>query len=181
MTRGYKIRATRKSNTCRKTAWALRKIRKHQPKTLLETSKLGLVLVHVGNGTFRESYRITGTPLLIKFPIVERFHDDVEGAWITYRTDDTDGKSHSRAEIRKIQKLSQFKSIRPHLPPVYYFNSKDGVMVTKYFCKIAPDWTYAPMLSAIIRELTHVALEDLFGDNVRLNEKDVPIFVDLGY
>lgn len=182
MTRSEKIRASRKRNTARITQWALRKIRKHQPKTLLETSELGLVCVHVGEGSFRTTYRIAQTTLLIKFPIVETHGDGIKnGGW----DDDSDGKYHTRAEVRKIRALSKFKCLRKHLPPVYYYNSADGVLVTNYF-KLAKDsdWAYnvAPLLSGVIKELTGVTLGDLFGDNVRIDaEKDRLIFVDLGY
>jgi hypothetical protein len=176
MTRSEKVRATRKKNTERWTQWALRKIRKHQPKNLLEVSELGMVCVHVGEGSFRRSYRIANTTLIIKFPIVECPY--------TYATDD-DGKYHTRAEVRKIRALSKFKCLRMYLPPVYYYSSADGVMVTKFY-KFATerDWAHniGPILSGTIKALTGVTLEDLFGDNMRLDkDKNRLIFVDLGY
>src|SRR5208337_4505065 len=115
MTRSEKIRASRKRNTARRTQWCLRKIRKYQPKNLLETTKLGMICLFVGEGAFRSAYKIVGTTLLIKFPLM-------------YQTDDHDGKYHTRAEIRKIRALSKFKSLRKAMPPVYYYKSNDGVM-----------------------------------------------------
>jgi hypothetical protein len=176
MTRSEKIRATKKRNIARRTQWALRQIRKHQPKNLLETSQLCMRLIHVGGGAFRESYRIAGTTLLIKFPIVD--NPDT-------RPDDSDGKYHTRAEVRKIRALKKFPSLSKHLPPVYYYNSKDGVIVTKYFKKATEgEWIccVGPMLSGVIKELTGVVLEDLFGDNVRMHENGERLMiVDLGY
>src|SRR5208337_2099603 len=103
MTRSEKIRASRKRNTARRTQWCLRKIRKYQPKNLLETTKLGMICRYVGEGAFRSAYKIVGTTLLIKFPLIESFHHRVEGNLRTYRTDDYDGKCHTRAEVRKIR------------------------------------------------------------------------------
>ena len=184
MTRSEKIRASRKRNIARRTQWCLRRIRKFQPKNLLETSQLGMTCVYVGEGAFRTTYRIAQTSLLIKFPLIENFHRRGSAGLFTYRTDDKDGKYHTRAEVRKIRTLSKFKSLRGHLPPVYYYNSRDGVMVTKYFKKATrTDWMYnvGPLLSGVIKELTGVTLEDLFGDNVRKDREDRLVVCDLGY
>src|SRR5208337_1680685 len=185
MTRSEKIRASRKRNTARRTQWCLRKIRKYQPKNLLETTKLGMICLYVGEGAFRLAYKIVGTTLLIKFPLTESFHKrEPDGSFITCRTNDHDGKCHTRAEVRKIRVLSKFKSLRKILPPVYYYNSHDGVMVTRYYLKATVnDWTsqIGPLLSGVIKELTGVTLEDLFGDNVRKKSEDSLVIVDCGY
>ena len=188
MTRSEKIQASRKRNIARRTQWCLRKIRKYQPKNLLETSELGMVCVSVGEGAFRSTYRIAGTTLLIKFPLIESFHKkhfgEVKSEFFTYRTDDSDGKYHTRAEVRKIRILKKFKSLSPNIPPVYYYNSHDGVMVTKYYKKANKDvWIYrvGPLLSGVIKELTGVTLEDLFDDNVRKKENGDLVIVDCGY
>src|SRR5208337_1858511 len=184
MTRSEKIRASREQNIARRTQWCLRKIRKYQPKNLRETSKLGMVCRYVGEGAFRVAYKIVGTTLLIKFPIIESFHHRENGALVTYRRNDFDGKYHTRAEVRKIRALSKFKSLRKAMPPVYYYNSHDGVMVTRYYLKATVnDWTsqIGPLLSGVIKELTGVTLEDLFGDNVRKKSEDSLVIVDCGY
>lgn len=182
MTRSEKVLASKKRNTARRTQWALRKIQKHQPKNLLEASELGLVCVHVGGGSFREAYKIAGTTLLIKFPITERKR--AGGVDFGY-TDASDGKYHTRAEVRKIKALQKFKCLRKHMPPVYYYNGADGVMVTKFFKKARrDDWEsrVAPILSGVIKELTGVTLDDLFGDNIRMDtERDRLVIIDLGY
>lgn len=185
MTKGEKNRGTRKKNVARRTQWCLRKIRKHSPKNLLETSQLGMRLVRVGSGAFRTAYKIAGTTLLIKFPIMESFRRGKDGVLFPYHKYDADGKYHTRAEVRKIRALSEFKSLHKHLPPVYYYNSADGVMVTQYFNKASEDdliCGMGPLLSGVIKELTGVTLEDLFGDNMRIDpDKSRLVFTDLGY
>ena len=185
MTRSDKIRASRKRNIARRTQWCLRRIRKHQPKNLLETSQLGMTCVYVGEGAFRNAYRIAETTLLIKFPLIESFHKrGLNGQYVTYRTDDMDGKYHTRAEMRKIKALRKFKCLRSHIPTVYYYNGRDGVIVTKYLKKATQtDWAYnvGPLLSGVIKELTGITLEDIFGENVRKNHKEQLVVVDLGY
>ena len=144
------------------TRRALRLIRKAQPKTNAEALAFGIgPLDKIGEGAFRAAYQIRGTSLLIKFPL---------GGY----------KCHTRAEVRKIQKLSQFKSMRAHVPPVYYYNSKDGVMVTKFYAKGARLLDMNEVVSKLIKELTGVVLEDIVGDNVKSDGRH-PVFVDLGY
>ena len=179
------VPASKKHQIAIHTARALRKIRKHEPKDLLETSQLGLVCVSQGEGAFRTAYRIKGTSLLIKFPIQESFHGSrPDGVYVTVRKDDSDGKRHTRAEVRKIRALSKFKSLRAHLPPVYYYNSKDGVVCMKYFEPSSDDnWLEhsGPLLSGVIKELTGITLEDIVGDNIKKKENGNLVFVDLGY
>lgn len=184
MTEAEKNRRMKVRNLVNRTRRTLKLIRKYQPKNIEEARALGIgQLQKIGEGAFREAYRIYGTILLIKFPLIESFHNRVEGNLVTYRTDDHDGKYHTRAEIRKIRVLSKFKSLRKAMPPVYYYNSRDGVMVTRYYPKATvKDWTYqiGPLLSDVIKELTGVTLEDLFGDNVRKKD-DSLVITDLGY
>lgn len=175
MTKGEKHRKTRKRNIQKRTAWALRKIRKHNPKNLLETSQLGLVLAHHGEGAFRKTYRIAGTTLLIKFPITQ----DPAAKW-SYRTD----HEHSRSEVRKIRTMQTVLCLRKHVPPVYYSDSQSGVIVTKFYPRKAAYKVESAMnrlLSDLIRQLTGVRLDDTMGDNLKVDERGRLIFVDLGY
>lgn len=154
-------------------ATALRLIRKNQYATV-DAARKDLSLRYVGAGSFRHTYLIADADLVIKFPHRE---DDGTGA--------NDGKVHTRAEFRKIKKLSKFKSLRKHLPLVYYYSSADGVIVTQYY-QTASAGEYArfagPLMSGVIKELTGVALEDLYGDNTRLHKSGKGlVFVDLGY
>lgn len=181
MTRTQKYRATRKKTLQRRNQWALRKIRKYKFKTVEAARVEGLICVNIGEGAFRKSYRIVGTSLLIKFPIWEKRND---GAGVEHE-DDYIGKCHTRAEVRKIKALKKFPCMRAHLPPVYYYSAKDGVMVTKYFKPLIGwrrDTNMSRVVSKTIKELTKITLDDISGDNVKFDrEKSSLIFVDLGY
>jgi len=149
----------------------LRIIRTTHPKTAHELESMGLRLREIlsktkeGNGAFRRAYRIVGTNLVIKFPQI---------GW--------ECKQHTRDEVKKIRALSKYRSLKKHLPPVYYYNQRDGVMVTDYYRFICPDKSKNSILSDVILEMTGVTLDDLMGDNVRSKEKDgEPVFIDLGY
>jgi hypothetical protein len=180
MTRKDKYRLTKKRNTERRTRYALRAIRKYRFKTIEDARKELLGFVKVGEGAFRQAYRIQGTTLLMKFPVMDSYGDG-EGGW----QDDHLGKCHTRAEVRKIRALSKFRSLKHHVPPVYYFNSADGVMVTRYYPAVR-EWVINSnknfVLSNVIKELTGVTLEDISGDNVKVDtRRSKLIFVDLGY
>jgi len=154
---------------------ALRIIRKIQPKTVDELKVAGLGLREIkirtrkgmkGNGAFRRAYEIVGTGLAVKFP----------------RPNYADNAEHTRDEVKKIRALSQYRSLRPHLPTVYYYNGRDGVMVTDYYPYICPEKSKNVILSDVIRELTGVHLDDIMGDNVRSKLKGGnPVFCDCGY
>jgi hypothetical protein len=154
---------------------ALRLIKKNRPKTHSEMSLLGLKLVHVGTGAFRAVYRIRGTDFAIKF-----LRDGFDG--------------HSRWEVNNIRKLRVSKSLRPHLPKIHYYDKHAGVIVMDYYTKYNkkranmphPARTYGDitwereLLSDLIKELTGVDFSDLCDDNLRLDDKNIVKFVDVG-
>jgi hypothetical protein len=117
-----------------------------------------------GNGAFRRAYRIVGTNLVIKFPQI---------GW--------ECKQHTRDEVKKIRALSKYRSLKKHLPPVYYYNRRDGVMVTDYYPLVSPAKNLGPMFTDLLYEFTGVVVGDLFGDNVRCKKPGQPVIVDLGY
>jgi len=147
---------------------ALRIIRRIQPNTA--RSLPGLILREIkkgkkGNGAFRRAYEIVGTGLVIKFP----------------RQDYADNAEHTRDEVKKIRALSKYRSLKKHLPPVYYYNRRDGVMVTDYYPLVSPAKNLGPMFTDLLYEFTGVVVGDLFGDNVRCKKPGQPVIVDLGY
>jgi hypothetical protein len=158
---------------------ALRIIRKVQPKVVIQLEATGLKLREIkirtrkgmkGNGAFRRAYEIVGTGLVVKFPRPE-YSRGV--GWVN--------AEHTRDEVKKIRALSQYCSLRPHMPPVYYYNGRDGVMVTDYYPFVCPDKAKNVILSDVIFELTGIPLDDVMGDNVRMKETGNPVFVDCGY
>jgi len=153
---------------------ALRIIRKVQPKVVIQLEATGLKLREIkirtrkgmkGNGAFRRAYEIVGTGLAVKFP----------------RPNYADNAEHTRDEVKKIRELSKYRSLRSHMPPVYYYNGRDGVMVTDYYLFVCPDKAKNVILSDVIFELTGIPLDDVMGDNVRMKETGNPVFVDCGY
>jgi len=145
---------------------ALRLFQKHN----FENSKqagLCLQLEYLGSGAFRDAYRIAHTDLLVKFPLGH------------------DGKVHSRAEMRKNQKLGGYPFLKKHLPPVYYWNSKTGVLVTKYYphAKLRRTWdAMGVVIGELLKNLVGVEHTDLWSgaDNVRMDNGYL-VFTDLGY
>ena len=145
---------------------ALRIIRRSQPKNVQEARAAGLRLWEIGVncGAFRQTYRIWGTGLVIKFPREE---------W--------DAITHTRDEVKKIRALNEFKVMRRYLPPVYYYNNRDGVMVTDYYSKVSPPKNLRPMFTELLFAYTGVEVGDLLGDNIRCKRNGEPVIVDLGY
>jgi hypothetical protein len=160
-------------------AKALKLIRENRPVNLLAATCLGLKCVHVGFGVFRSAYHIKDTNLVIKFP---------------QEPDKTYAKFHSAAEVRKIKHFIQYKSLRPHMPKIYYYDPKSGVIVMKRYYKMRKtegplvnhwndgeyDWRLL-LIGKLIKDLTGKQFEDGFGSNLAVDEKNVLKIIDLGY
>jgi hypothetical protein len=178
MTRTEKYRAAR-------TRRALRLIRRGQPKTVTEARASGLTLGEVGKdeGAFRCAYRIYGTDLLIKFPLHYRCRkDETEGGPEVWRN--KDGINHTRMEVKKIRALREFPVMRKHIPPVYYFHSRDGVIVTKYYPKVKAKWVQHAvnrLLGDMVKKYCGVVLGDLTPENLRAVSYENLVIIDLGY
>jgi hypothetical protein len=177
MTRGEKNRNTREKKRVYLTRRALRLIRKGQPKTVEEAASLGIGLDEVGKGAFRTAYRIRGTNLLIKFPLMYNYGASGREDW-----NNKEGKNHTRMEVKKIRALMKFPIMRKHIPPVYYFNGRDGIVVTRYYPKSrwVPSATNN-LVYGIIKEYCGVNLGDITPDNVRTEPSCNLVFIDLGY
>ena len=170
-----------------RTRRALRLVRRGQPKTVEEAEALGVNLRKTGQGAFRTAYRIYGTNLLIKFPLQCKY----EGCCTQHKSGggseghvwhDREGKNHTRMEVKKIRALLKFPMWKKHLPPVYYFNGRDGVIVTKFY---PPSKRYVVddgrnmLMGELVKVFCGVTLGDLTDDNVRVDNHLV--ICDLGY
>jgi hypothetical protein len=176
MTRDEKYRKTQKRNRVYRTRRALRLIRRGQPKTVEEAASLLVGLDKIGQGAFRTAYRIRGTNLLIKFPLMYNYGVSGREDW-----NDKEGKNHTRMEVKKIRALMEFPIMRKHIPPVYYFNGRDGVMVTRYYPK--SKWVSCAtnnLVSDMVKEYCGVTMGDLSPDNLRTETGNL-IFIDCGY
>src|SRR5580698_1931501 len=104
-----------KSN-CRPVQTVLRAIIRNRPCTPEAFRKAGIKLRYIDHGVFREVYKISGCPLVVKFPLNEE--QDFEG-----------GVQHSISEVRRINRLFRIPELKPHLPKVHYHDKKNGVLV----------------------------------------------------
>jgi hypothetical protein len=128
---------------------------------------------------FRSAYRVKDTDLVIKFP---------------QEPNKNYAKSHSAAEVRKIKHFTQYKSLRPHLPKIFYHDKKSGVLVMKRYYPISRsegplvnhcndgeyDWRLL-LIGKLIEDLTGKPFEDGFGRNLAVDENNVLKFIDIGY
>lgn len=149
----------------------LRAIKKHHPRNSDGFKKLGLKLKHLGSGAFRDVHRIVGVPLVVKFPVG---HDGVE---------------HSTLEVRKIKHFKKFYAMRDHMPKVFYFNKKTGILVMQlYENKPYPKISLAEarseaihsLISNLVWSLTKRELSDIHYENIRVAGDELT-FIDLGY
>lgn len=81
--------------------------------------KCKLPLQFIGDGAFRETYRILGTPYVIKIP------SGSSGSYV----------QHARADLNAydlIQGTRKMSKLRKYLPEIHYRNYAIGVIVTDY-------------------------------------------------
>lgn len=149
----------------------IRRILKARPTTPKGFDKIGLHLKIIDAGVFRETWQIRGLPLAVKFPL------------------DRDGVYHSRTEMRKIARLSRFPSLRKYLPKIYYYDSKSGVIVMKFYPNFYDDIdaceAVGDLAGVLLKELTGVEVIDIHSGNIRTKnprrESPKVVLVDLGY
>lgn len=152
----------------------LRKIKRLKPKT---RSEVTFPMEELFDGSFRRGFWIPDTDLVIKFPYEDKDLENGEGSGLE------NGIIHTQREFKKIKKLSRFKCLRQHLPKIYYYDAKNGVIVMKYYNRIGEErelWELRGLLSTVILELTGVEIDDIVGSNVKTDEQRNLIFVDLG-
>jgi hypothetical protein len=150
---------------------AIKHIQKAKPRTIEDFESLGFRLKRIGGGVFRGVYRIKSFPLVVKFPRDEPYD------------------RHSRAEMRKIKKLSEFPFLRRYLPKVYYYDPKNGVIVMELYHPFSDNVDAADALGRLagmlIHRLTGVPMKDIHTDNIRTPnpQRCSPrlVFCDLGY
>lgn len=153
---------------------ALELIETHRPKTPAEFQKIGLPLKFLGHGAFREVSKVIGCPLVVKFPLAE------SGVSLDYRR----GKMHSTNEVRRIDKLYDFKELRPFLPKVYYHDRDSGVLVMQYYPEYKSQTHQFEQLGKVVRVLFKMATKEKMGDvhegNFHRKGKH-GVFIDFGY
>lgn len=135
----------------------------------------GIRLRYIDEGAFRQVFKVSGCPLVVKFPL-----GDGSGSV-------SDGVQHSVSEVRRIKRLSGIKELTPHLPKIHYFDRKNGVLVMQFYPRPKDDDETVELLGKIIKKLVsriaRVAMSDIRADNVRKRRGDwmSAVFVDCGY
>ena len=122
---------------------------------------------------FRRVFKVSGCPLVIKFPLAGEFNDGVQ---------------HSISEVARIKRLGRVKELIPHLPKIFYHDRKNGVLVMKYYPKME-DARAVELLGKVVKKLVSkivgVKMSDIHADNVRhqgdASDTGRLIFTDLGY
>ena len=154
-------------------AKALKLIRKHAPSSPAAFVKLGFRLNYIGAGLFREVARIAGCDLVVKFPLHE-----TDGP--------AEGIAHSLSEMQRIEKLARVAELKPHLPKVFYYDKKNGIIVMQFYPELKPA-DAVELLGKIVKKLVsrvgRVAMSDIHDGNVRRKRKgwNQLTFIDLGY
>jgi hypothetical protein len=149
------------------------RIVKARPTSPTAFKSIGVKLRYLDAGVFREVYKISGCPLVVKFPL------DDDGI--------ADGIQHSISEVNRINRLSKIKELVPHLPKILYHDRKNGILVMRYYPRPRDAEQTVEMLGKIIKKLVsriaRVQMSDIHADNVRRQRLDwcSAIFTDLGY
>lgn len=142
---------------------------------MTDFQKLGLKLESIGSGAYRRAFRIHGADLVVKFP------------------SDPDGRFHTSLEVRRIKKLAQYQSLRPHLPKIRYYDKKTGILVVDFYDKYSETAAAVPgnrtvelswerdLITRLVKELTGVFVIDLYDDNLRIDDTQTVKLIDLGY
>lgn len=142
-----------------------------------EWEKLGFKFEFLGHGVFREVCRIKGTDLVVKAPLGEG-----RGPKFDY----SEGITHSKAEMNRLGRLARIDVLKPHLPTVYYYDAKNGIIVMKYYPAIDADQKVellGRVVRSLVSKLANVTMSDIHDDNIRQKRSDwqVCVFTDLGY
>jgi len=129
----------------------------------------GIKLRYLDEGVFRRTFKVSGCPLVIKFPL------------------EVDGIQHSASEVNRVKRLSKIKELVPHLPKIHYHDRKNGVLIMQFYPRPRNDAETVEMLGKVIKKLVsriaRVQMSDTHADNVRKRRGDwtSAVFTDLGY
>ena len=148
------------------------RIIRNRPTNPQAFREAGIKLRYLDEGVFRRVFKISGCPLVVKFPL--------EGEIV-------DGVQHSISEVNRIKRLSKIKEVLPHLPKIHYHDRKNGVLIMQFYPRPRNDAETVEMLGKVIKKLVsriaRVQMSDTHADNVRKRRGDwtSAVFTDLGY
>lgn len=137
--------------------------------------KCGFSLKLVGEGCFRDTFRVLDTPLVIKFPCKEygrrSYNKNLKHALQEY-----DAWKHIK------ESTNELRLFRKYLPRVHYFNPVTGVIVmTEYNTKAA--YKRTRMIAALRNRLyksLNACSTDLYEGNVGVDKRGNLKIIDLG-
>lgn len=157
------------------TIRATRLIRVHSPTTKEAFAKIGLPLRYLNAGVFRKVYGIRGVDLVVKIPIIGVESKDAIQSAIR----------HSAQEVSRVKRLYAVKELRPHLPKIYHYDKKSGVIVMRRYEKVSSvDHAegLGMIITKLVRRICGVKLDDIHSNNIKRKKPDSPdvVFVDLG-
>ncbi len=144
------------------------------PRNLLDVQSMGLKLKKIGDGVYRQVYKIEGVPLVVKIPGGDAFPVGC--------------RRHARSEYRTVKRIHRYKKfaqLRKYMPRIYYFDNKSGLMLMHYYSvpkkyKIA----ISNLLSLVVKLIwpnTASSECDVHGANIGMDENNQPVLIDLGY
>jgi hypothetical protein len=148
------------------------RIIRNRPTNPQAFREAGIKLRYLDEGVFRQVFKISGCPLVVKFPL--------EGEIV-------DGVQHSISEVNRVKRLSKIKEVLPHLPKIHYHDRKNGVLIMQFYPRPRNDAETVEMLGKVIKKLVsriaRVQMSDIHADNVRKHRGDwtSAVFTDLGY
>jgi hypothetical protein len=157
-------------------------LQEKQPTTRAGFDELDLHLEKIGEGIFRNVYRVGDYPIVVKIP---KIHIHVNEAW----NDPTNPLGHAQKEINWLTQIEKdsdhFAHLRRYVPEVYYWNAQAGVICTKLYVKRRKGGRIYKREEAIIvhmfRDTLNLQSADYGHNNLMRDERDNPVVVDLGY
>lgn len=127
----------------------------------------------ISSGMFRECCEILNCDLVVKFPLARK----------KYRS----GKRHSATEMARLDRLKKHRVMLPHLPEVFYYDSRKGIVVMRKYPKYETFEDQADAMGQMIQRLifvvTKIRCGDIHTENVRKKRfnHDQSVLIDLGY
>jgi hypothetical protein len=126
-------------------------------------------LRYLDAGVFREVYKISGCPLVVKFPLSDGLADGIQ---------------HSISEANRINRLSKIKELVPHLPKILYHDRQNGILVMPYYKSLEGSHAVEQLgkiIKKLVSRIARVAMNDIHSDNIRRGSKGGVVFSDCGY
>ena len=159
----------------------IREITKYQPETASECRELcSFKLRKLGEGIYKEVYKVVGADLVIKFPLKE----------------EKTFKDHSRLEYRACRKVlwahKKHHAIVNFIPEIQHYNPTTGVLVMEY-CTPIKKSVHTKRCKKLIAGLVKLLIDavwkghskgdaDMHSDNLGISKVNGQLkIIDLGY